>query len=242
MLRRLFAELLASAFLLAAIVGSGIMAEQMAGGNAALALLGNTLSTGAMLAVLIVVFGPVSGAHMNPAVTVALALHGRLAWSAVGPYVASQVTGALIGTIAAHAMFGAPLIEFSTTLRGGPDQWLAEVIATFGLVLTILGCVAHNPQATPWAVGLYIAAAYWFTSSTSFANPAVSIARAFSDTFAGIAPAHVPAFILAQGAGTLAAVAASRALWRSPAQPGPTSRSASFEISRNTVDRAQPPM
>ncbi len=211
--RRLFAEALGSAFLLAAVVGSGIMADSIAGGNVALALLGNTLPTGAMLVVLILVFGPVSGAHFNPAVTLAFALRGEFDRGDVFPYIAAQIIGGVIGVLAAHAMFDLPLIQLSMKIRSGPPQWFAETVATFGLLLTIFGGLARAPMAVPYAVGLYITAAYWFTASTSFANPAVTIARALSDTFAGIAPAGVPAFILAQLAGMLVAVAAARLLW-----------------------------
>jgi glycerol uptake facilitator-like aquaporin len=212
--QRALAEALGTAFLLAAVVGSGIMGERLAGGNLAIALLANSLATGAVLAVLILVFAPVSGAHFNPAVSLAFALRGELPWRMVGLYVVCQVAGALIGVCIAHAMFDLPLFQLSTHVRSGAGQWLAEIVASFGLVLTILGCVARTPTATPYAVGLYITGAYWFTASTSFANPAVAIARAFSDTFAGIAVAGVPAFILAEFAGMAAALAATRFLWR----------------------------
>jgi glycerol uptake facilitator-like aquaporin len=205
---------LGTAFLLAAVVGSGIMAQKLAGGNDALALLCNTLPTGAILAVLILVFGPLSGAHFNPAVSLAFALRGELAWSMAVVYIVAQVFGGLVGVWAAHLMFELPIWQFSITERTGPGQWLAEAVATFGLLLTVFGCVARRPESVPYAVGLYITAAYWFTASTSFANPAVTIARSLSDTFAGIAPAGVAAFIAAQLAGMLAAVAVSRWLWR----------------------------
>lgn len=211
--RRLLAEALGSAFLLATVVGSGIMAEKLAGGNVAIALIGNTLPTGAILVVLILIFGPLSGAHFNPAVSLAFALRGEFAWRALAPYVAAQIVGGILGVFAAHAMFDLPILQFSAHVRSGPSQWFAESVATFGLLLAIFGCVAKAPQAVPFAVGLYITAAYWFTASTSFANPAVTIARGLSDTFAGIAPSGVPAFIVAQIAGMLAAVAASRLLW-----------------------------
>lgn len=211
--RRLLAEALGSAFLLATVVGSGIMAEKLAGGNVAIALLGNTLPTGAILVVLILIFGPLSGAHFNPAVSLAFALRGEFAWRDLAPYVAAQIVGGILGVFAAHAMFDLPILQFSAHVRSGPAQWFAESVATFGLLLTIFGCVAKAPQAVPFAVGLYITAAYWFTASTSFANPAVTIARGLSDTFAGIAPAGVPAFIAAQIAGMLAAVAVGRLLW-----------------------------
>ncbi|MBT1157402.1 aquaporin family protein [Aminobacter anthyllidis] len=211
--RRMLAEALGTAFLLATVVGSGIMAAQLAGGNIALALLGNALATAAMLVVLITILGPVSGAQLNPAVSLVMAIERRLSWSAVLPYIAAQLAGAILGVWAAHAMFDLPILQFSTTVRTGAGQWLGEAIATFGLVLTILGCTAQAPKSTPFAVGLYILAAYWFTSSTSFANPAVTIARALSDTFAGIAPADAPAFIASQIVGALLGLAAGRLLW-----------------------------
>jgi glycerol uptake facilitator-like aquaporin len=211
--RHLTAEALGTAFLLAAVVGSGIMAAKLAGGNAALALLCNTLPTGAILTVLILTFGPVSGAHFNPAVSVAFALRRELSWPEAAAYILVQIIGGVIGVWAAHAMFELPLWQVSLTVRTGPGQWFAEFVAAFGLVLTILGCLARTPAAIPYAVGLYITAAYWFTSSTSFANPAVTIARSISDTFAGIAPRGVIAFIAAQLAGMLAAVLLARWLW-----------------------------
>lgn len=211
--RALTAEGLGTAFLLATVIGSGIMAERLAGGNVALALLGNTIPTGAILVVLILVFGPLSGAHFNPAVSLAFALRGQFAWSAVAPTIAVQIAGAVLGTWAAHLMFDLPVWQLSAKVRSGGGQWFAEAVATFGLVLTIFGCVARTPSAVPYAVGLYITAAYWFTASTSFANPAVTIARALSDTFAGIAPGSVPAFIAAQIAGALVAVVLARWLW-----------------------------
>jgi glycerol uptake facilitator-like aquaporin len=215
--RRLAAEALGTAFLLAAVIGSGIMAQRLAGGNIALALLGNTLSTGAMLTVLILIFGPVSGAHLNPAVSIVAALRQALPWSEAAAYVAAQVCGGLAGAWVAHAMFELPLWQVSTTARSGSGQWSAEFVATFGLVLTILGCGAVARNAVAYAVGLYIVAAYWFTASTSFANPAVTIARSMSDTFAGIAPAGIAAFILLQLSGALAAHAV--ALWLWPQNP-----------------------
>ena len=211
--QRAFSEWLGTAFLLAAVVGSGIMAQKLAGGNDALALLCNTLPTGAILAVLILVFGPLSGAHFNPAVSIGFALRGELAWSAAAIYIVAQVLGGLVGVWVAHLMFELPVWQFSITERTGPGQWLAEAVATFGLLLTVFGCVSRRAQSVPYAVGLYITAAYWFTASTSFANPAVTIARSLSDTFAGIAPAGVAAFIAAQLAGALAAVGVSRWLW-----------------------------
>ena len=212
--RRAVAEGLGSFFLLATIIGSGIMAERLAGGNSALALLGNTIPTGAILVVLILIFGSVSGAHFNPAVSLAFALRRALQWPLVPIYVVSQVAGGVLGVWAAHAMFELPLWQVATTTRAGPAQFFAEFVATFGLLLTIFGCVARAPAATAYAVGLYITAAYWFTASTSFANPAVTLARAFSDTFAGIAPGGVLPLILAQLLGALIATAAARWLWQ----------------------------
>jgi glycerol uptake facilitator-like aquaporin len=211
--QRLTAEALGTAFLLAAVVGSGIMAQRLAGGNVALALLGNTVSTGAMLVVLILVFGPVSGAHFNPAVSIAFTLRQQLPWRQLGGYVVAQLVGGILGVWTAHAMFELPLWQVSMTVRSGFGQSFAEFVATFGLVVTIFGCVARAPGAVAYAVGLYITAAYWFTASTSFANPAVTVARAISDTFAGIAPAGAPAFILAQLLGMLAGCALSRWMW-----------------------------
>jgi glycerol uptake facilitator-like aquaporin len=211
--QRTVAEFLGTAFLLAAVVGSGIMAARLAGGNAALALLCNTIATGAILTVLILTFGPVSGAHFNPAVSLAAALRGDMSASSTALYIGAQLTGAVLGVWAAHLMFELPVLQISLTSRAGVGQWLAEAIATFGLLLTILGCSARNSAAIPYAVGLYITSAYWFTASTSFANPAVTIARSLSDTFAGIAPAGLIAFIAAQLLGMLAAVALGRWLW-----------------------------
>ena len=209
--RRLAAEAIGSFLLFATVVGSGIMGEALAGGNAAVALLGNTLATGAMLYVLIVKLGPVSGAHFNAAVTLAFALRREIKPRDAALYLIVQLLGGVIGVIAANAMFELPLIEYSTKLRTGPGQWLGELIATFGLLLTILGTVRHRPASVPASVALYITAAYWFTSSTSFANPTITIARSLSDSFAGIAPAYVPAFIAAQLAG--ASVALIVAKW-----------------------------
>jgi len=213
--QRTFCEWLGTAFLLTAVVGSGIMAQKLAGGNVALALLCNTLPTGAILVMLILVFGPLSGAHFNPAVSIALALRGEVAWSTAAVFIVAQVLGAVAGVWMAHLMFDLPLWQLSVTTRTGPGQWLAEAIATFGLVLTILGCMARTPASVPYAVGLYITSAYWFTASTSFANPAVTIARSLSDTFAGIAPSGVAAFVVAQLAGMIAAVGLSQWLWAS---------------------------
>ncbi|EJL26027.1 permease, glycerol uptake facilitator [Caulobacter sp. AP07] len=203
--RRLAAEALGSALLLAVVIGSGIMGERLAGGNVAIALLGNTLATGAGLVVLITVFGPISGAHFNPAVTLVALLRREMSTRDALLYPLAQVVGAVAGVWLAHAMFGEPILQVSTRLRDGPAQMLAETVATFGLVATILGAVRFRPDFTAVAVGLYITAAYWFTASTSFANPAVTVARALSDTFAGIAPASAPAFILAQFVGALLA-------------------------------------
>jgi glycerol uptake facilitator-like aquaporin len=211
--QRAFCEWLGTAFLLAAVVGSGIMAQKLAGDDA-LALLCNTVPTGAILAVLILVFGPLSGAHFNPAVSIAFALRGELQWSMAVVYLAAQVLGGLVGVWVAHLMFELPVWQFSITERTGPGQWLAEAVATFGLLLTVLGCASQRPDSVPYAVGLYITAAYWFTASTSFANPAVTIARSLSDTFVGIAPGGVAAFIVSQFAGMVAAVLLSRWLWR----------------------------
>jgi glycerol uptake facilitator-like aquaporin len=211
--QRVCAEAMGTAFLLAAVVGSGIMAQKLSGGNLALALLGNTLPTGAILAVLILIFGPVSGAHFNPAVSVAFALRGELTWQDAAIYIAVQIAGGILGVWAAHVMFELPVWQLSLTARTGSGQWFAEFVATFGLLLTIFGCVTHAPQAVAYAVGLYITAAYWFTASTSFANPAVTIARSLSDTFAGIAPSSVLAFVAAQICGALSALLFARWLW-----------------------------
>ncbi len=201
--RRLAAEGMGTALLLAIVVGSGIMGETLAGGNVALALLGNTLATGAGLVVLITIFGPISGAHFNPAVSLVFAAKGELAWGEAGVFIAAQILGAVLGVWASHAMFAEPILQVSTKLRDGPSQLFSEGLATFGLVAVILGSVRFKPEATALMVGLYITSAYWFTASTSFANPAVTIARSLSDTFAGIAPSSAPGFILAQliGAG-----------------------------------------
>ncbi|MGI9480361.1 MAG: MIP/aquaporin family protein [Hyphomicrobiaceae bacterium] len=198
MQRRLMAEWLGTFSLLATVVGSGIMAERLAGGNVAIALLGNTIPTGAILVVLITVFGPISGAHFNPAVTLSFALRKEIEPKDAGLYVVAQIFGGIVGVFAAHVMFDNPLIDPSTTSRTGIGQWVGEFVATFGLVGTILACLKARPQAVPMAVGLYITAAYWFTSSTSFANPAVTIARGFSNTFAGINPAHIATFVVVQ--------------------------------------------
>jgi len=211
--QRAFAEWLGTAFLLAAVVGSGIMAAKLSGGNVALALLCNTIATGAILVALILTFAAMSGAHFNPAVTLAFALRGETAWRDAAIYIAAQISGAIIGVWIAHLMFELPLLQLSLTQRSGAGQWLAEAVATFGLLLTILGVASRTPAAVPYAVGLYITSAYWFTASTSFANPAVTIARSLSDTFAGIAPQGVPAFIAAQIAGALLAIPLAGWLW-----------------------------
>ncbi len=203
--RRLFAELLGTALLLAIVIGSGIMGEGLAGGNVAIALLGNTLATGAGLVVLITVFGPLSGAHFNPAVTLVFALRREIGVATAVAYVVAQLLGAVLGVFAAHAMFMEPILQVSTKLRDGPAQAFSEGVATFGLVASVLGSLRFRPDATPVIVGLYITSAYWFTASTSFANPAVTVARALSDTFAGIAPRSAPAFIGAQFAGAIVA-------------------------------------
>ena len=207
------AEALGSFLLFATVVGSGIMAETLADGNVAVALLGNTLATGAMLFVLITVLGPLSGAHFNPAVSLVMWRRGDLAAAFVPAYIVAQLFGGIAGVWAAHAMFDLPILQLSDKARSGAGQWLAESIATFGLLLTILGTLKARPTAVPAAVALYITAAYWFTASTSFANPAISIARSLSDSFAGIDPAHVPAFITAQLAGAFAANWTAKALF-----------------------------
>jgi glycerol uptake facilitator-like aquaporin len=211
--RRLAAEGLGTAFLLAVVVGSGIMAQRLSGGNDALALLCNTLPTGAILTVLILMLGPLSRAHFNPAVSIGAALRRDMTWSDALAYIIVQIAGGLIGVWITHLMFELPLWQISVHARIGAGQWLAEFVATFGLLLTILGCAHRNSAAIPYAVGLYITSAYWFTASTSFANPAVTIARSVSDTFAGIAPGGVVAFIAAQLLGMFAAVALAGWLW-----------------------------
>ena len=204
---RAVSEFLGTGFLVAAVVGSGIMAERLAGGNTAIALLANTIATGAALVALILTFGPISGAHLNPAVTFADAMKRGVPWSEVPAYVVAQCLGGISGTVLAHLMFGLRWISFSTHARGGFALLLSEFVATFGLMSVIWGCSRSRPSATPFAVASYIVAAYWFTASTSFANPAVTLARALSDTFAGIRPADAPLFIVAQFAGALAATA-----------------------------------
>jgi len=206
--RRLAAEGLGTALLLAIVVGSGIMGARLASGNMAIALLANTIATGAGLVVLIHMLGPISGAHFNPAVTLVVLLQRGIAARMAGLYVAAQLAGGVVGVWTAHAMFAEPLLQVSTRLRDGPAQGFSEAVATFGLIGTILTTQRARPEATPMAVGLYITAAYWFTASTSFANPAVTVARSLSDSFAGIAPASVPLFIACQIAGAVAAVVA----------------------------------
>ena len=212
--RRLAAEGIGSFFLFACVIGSGIMAQNLSGGNDAVALLGNTIATGAILFVLITMLGPISGAHMNPAVSLVSASRRELLWGDAAAYVLVQLAFGILGAWAAHLMFDLPTLQLSVKPRTGLGQWAGEAIATFGLILTILGTVKHRPAWVPASVGLYITAAYWFTSSTSFANPAITVARSLSDTFAGIAPQDVPLFIVAQLAG--AALAALTAKWLFP--------------------------
>jgi glycerol uptake facilitator-like aquaporin len=220
--RRLTAEGLGTALLLAAVVGSGIMGQRLAGGNVAIALLANALATGAALVALILTFGPVSGAHFNPAVSFADASQGGLAWLEAAAYSGAQLTGALAGVAIAHVMFGEPIYTWSTHVRAGLPQVFSEFVATFGLVAVIWGCARQRPEAVPFAVSAYIVAAYWFTASTSFANPAVTVARALTDTFAGIRPEDVPAFAGAQLAGAAAATGLFR--WLVPALPAEAGR------------------
>lgn len=203
--RRLAAELLGTALLLATVVGSGIMGERVAGGSVALALLGNTLATGAILMVLILIFAPVSGAHFNPAVTLAFVMRREISRPLALAYAAVQLAGGLLGVVTAHVMFAEPVVSASLNARTGAGQWLAEGVATFGLVATILGCLESRPAALPYAVGLFISAGYWFTSSTSFANPAVTVARTLTDSFSGIRPGDAPAFIAAELVGAVLA-------------------------------------
>lgn len=214
--RRLAAEAVGTAFLLAAVVGSGIMAADLAEGNNALALLCNSIATGAILAVLILIFGSISGAHFNPAVSLAFAFKRQLSWLETIAFIATQTAFAIFGVWAAHLMFDLPVWQMSETVRTGQGQWIAESVASFGLGLTIFGCLARAPNATPYAVGLYIVSAYWFTASTSFANPAVTIARSLSNTFAGISATGVVPFIAAQLAGMAMATLLAQWLW--PAQ------------------------
>jgi glycerol uptake facilitator-like aquaporin len=213
--RRLAAEGVGSFFLFACVIGSGIMAANLSQGNDAVALLGNTAATAAILFVLITVFGPISGAHMNPAVSLVAASRGELGWREAGAYILAQLVFGIIGAWAAHLMFDLPTLQLSLKPRHGLGQWAGEFIATFGLILTIIGTVRHRAAWVPASVALYIAAAYWFTSSTSFANPAITVARSLSDTFAGIAPADVPGFVVAQLLGAFAAALLARWLFRS---------------------------
>jgi glycerol uptake facilitator-like aquaporin len=215
--RRVAAEFLGTGFLVATVVGSGIMGERLAGGNTALALLANTIATGAALVALILTFGPVSGGHLNPAVTLADALEGGLPWKETAHYIFAQVLGAVGGAAAAHVMFGLPVISVSHHVRSGPAQLFSEFVATFGLLCVIWGCSRLQSNAIAFAVGAYITAAYWFTASTSFANPAVTIGRSLSDTFSGIRPQDAPGFIVAQFAGGIAATLLFR--WLVPALP-----------------------
>jgi glycerol uptake facilitator-like aquaporin len=217
--RRPAAEFIGTAFLLTAVVGSGIMGEKLANGNTAIALLANSIATGAALYALIRTFGPISGAHFNPAVTLALAAGNELPKSHIVPYIAAQVTGAIAGVWIAHLMFDLPIIQTSTHMRTGIGQWAGEFIATFGLLAVIESGRRNFADALPASIALYIVAAYWFTSSTSFANPAVTLARALTNTFAGIAPAHVAGFMVAQAAGAIAAVFVIRALTGTADQP-----------------------
>ena len=217
LLQKLGAEFIGTAGLLATVIGSGIMGETLAGGNVAIALLGNTISTGAILVVLIWVFGPISGAHFNPAVTIAFLVTGEISARDAAIFIVVQVLGAFVGMLVAHGMFDLALIQESTKVRTGIGQWFAEGVATFGLVATIFGCIRARPDAVAMAVGLYITAGYWFTASTSFANPAVTIARSFTDTFSGIQPANAPAFIGMQIVGAILAVLVIGWLWRDAA-------------------------
>jgi len=211
--RALFAEAIGSLLLFATVIGSGIMAEHLSGGNVAVALLANTLATGAMLFVLITMLGPISGAHFNPAVTLVFRLNGDMRNRAALAHVIAQLVGGILGVWLAHLMFDQPILQISEKLRSSPGQWIAEAVATFGLVFTILGTVKARPQWVPASVALYITAAYWFTASTSFANPAITVARSLSNSFAGIAPSSVPGFIAAQFAGAILAYGASRLLF-----------------------------
>jgi len=215
--RRCVSEAAGSALLLAAIVGSGIMGERLSAGNVALALLANTLATGATLVALILTFGPISGAHFNPVVTLSDASQHGLPWREVPGYIAAQIAGAFVGVAVAHLMFGEPVFSASRHARAGASQWMSEFIATFGLVAVIWGCARSRSSAVPFAVGAYITGAYWFTASTSFANPAVALARAATDTFAGIRPSDVPGFIAAQCVGAAAATLMFR--WLLPSLP-----------------------
>lgn len=211
--RRVAAEAIGSFFLFAAVIGSGVMADALAGGNVAVALIGNTLATGAMLFVLVAMLRPISGAHFNPAVSLVYVSRGELSSRDMAAYVAAQLIGGVLGAWAAHLMFDLPLLQLSSKARSGIGQWTGEAIATFGLIVTIIGTVRHRPALVPASVALYITSAYWFTSSTSFANPAITVVRSLSNSFAGIAPQDVPTFVLAQLIGAAAAALVSRALF-----------------------------
>jgi glycerol uptake facilitator-like aquaporin len=226
--RRLLAEGLGTAILVATVVGSGIMAERLAGGNQAIALLGNTIPTGAILVVIITVLRPISGAHFNPAVTLVFAARREIPWGEVAPYIVVQCLGGIAGTALAHLMFDLAPFAIGTTVRSGPSQWLAEAVATFTLITAMVGGLRYAPPAIPWLVGLTITAAYWFTSSTSFANPAVTLARGLTTTFAGIALNHVPGFIAAQLIGAAAAALLCQGLFPAP-EPGLNAASAASE-------------
>jgi glycerol uptake facilitator-like aquaporin len=214
--RRLAAELIGTAALVTAVVGSGIMAEKLAGGNVAIALLGNTIPTGAILVVLIAMLAPISGAHFNPAVSLVMAIRRDLGWGTLPLYLIAQVGGGYLGSLIAHGMFDLSLWQASQHVRTGAAQWFAECVATFGLLFTIIGTLRFKPDFVAIAVGLYITSAYWFTASTSFANPAVTIARGFTDTFSGIAPGNIPGFIVAQVLGALLGGALAAWLFRPP--------------------------
>lgn len=231
--RRLAAEGLGSLLLAATVVGSGIMAERLSGGNLAVALLANTGATVAVLAALIALLGPVSGAHFNPAVSIVEAVRGRLSWTGAGTYGVAQIAGCCAGALIAHLMFELPVWQLSTHVRTGPAQWLAEAVATFGLLLVILG--HRRSEDAPWMVAAWIGAAYWFTASTSFANPAITIARSLTNTFSGIRPADMPAFILAQFAGALAGLAVARVLF--PAAKAPIVQSAAQETAAHALPK-----
>jgi len=234
LLRRATAEAVATALLLAAVVGSGIMGERLAGGNVAIALLANAIATGGALVAIVLAFGPISGAHLNPAVTIADAWRHGVAWRDVPAYVCAQFVGAVVGVALANTMFGLPPLFVSHHLRAGGNQWLGEFVATFGLLAVIWGCARSRPGATPFAVAAYIVGAYWSTSSTSFANPAVTVARSLSDTFAGIRPADVAPFVAAQLAGAAAATALFD--WLAPA----SARAAEAVVVPHAADRKEP--
>lgn len=226
-MRRLAAEFLGTLFLVATVVGSGIMAERLSGGNAALALLANTIATGAVLVALILTFGPISGAHLNPAVTFAEAMEGGISWREASRYICAQILGGITGTCTAHLMFGLRMLSISQRVRSGSAQIFSEFVATFGLMCVIWGCARTRSHIVSFAVGSYIVAAYWFTASTSFANPAVVIARSMSDTFSGIRPTDVPPFILAQFSGAIAATILFR--WLAPSTRAHVNRSSVSE-------------